>query len=129
MALNIVALLGTGLTLSACNWDQDGTSGSSPASIPDAAKPPGSATTSLTLSWDAPTVNTDGSSLSNLKGYKVYYGAKSAVYTSVVDIPNAGLTTYVVEDLEPGTYYFALAAYNSQGVESGLTPELSVAVD
>jgi hypothetical protein len=129
MALTIVALLGMGVALSGCNWNEDGTSGTSPASVADAAKPPTSGTASLTLSWDAPTVNTDGSSLSNLKGYKVYYGAKSAVYTSVVDIPNPGLTTYVVQDLNAGTYYFALAAYNSQGVESGLTPEVSVAVD
>ena len=63
------------------------------------------------------------------KGYKVYYGVKSGSYGAVVDIPNPSLTTYVVQDLSAGTYYFALAAYNTQGVESGLTPELSVAVD
>jgi hypothetical protein len=128
MALNIVALLGMGAALSACNWNEDSTPGSAPAAAPGAVTPP-NATSSLTLSWDAPTVNTDGSSLSNLKGYKVYYGVKSGSYGAVVDVPNPSLTTYVVQDLSAGTYYFALAAYNTQGVESSLTPELSVAVD
>ena len=34
---------------------------------------------------------------------------------------NAGLTAYVLENLPAGTTYFAIAAYNSAGVESSLS--------
>ena len=126
MCLNVVALLGIGATLSACDQDQSSTA--TATAVPDSASPSG-ATGTLMLAWDPPTDNTDGSSLSDLRGYKVYYGEKSGTYTSVLDIPNPSLTSYVVQNLAPGTYYFALADYNAQGVESALTREISAVVD
>ncbi len=125
LCLNVVALLGIGAMSSACN--QNSTDSATQA-VPAAAAASGSSG-SLTLFWDAPTDNTDGSSLNDLKGYKLYYGEKSGTYTSVLDIANPSLTTYVVQNLQPGTYYFALADYNSQGVESALTREISAVVD
>lgn len=71
-----------------------------------------------TLSWTAPTQNTDGSALANLAGYRIYYGTSASALTQVVQVANAGMTTYVLEDLSPATYYFALKAYNSAGAES-----------
>jgi|HubBroStandDraft_6_1064221.scaffolds.fasta_scaffold60245_3 hypothetical protein len=127
VCLNVAAFLGIGAILSACDQDQSSTDGAAHVAVPDAAAPSGAG--SLTLFWDAPTDNTDGSSLNNLKGYKLYYGEKSGTYTSVLDIANPSLTTYVVQNLQPGTYYFALADYNSQGVESALTHEISAVVD
>lgn len=121
--VNVVAILGIGALVSAC--DQGSANGTAEA-VPAAAATGGSA---LTLSWDAPTDNTDGSSLNDLKGYKLYYGEKSGTYTAVLDIANPSLTTYVVQNLQPGTYYFALADYNAQGVESALTQEISAVVD
>lgn len=74
-----------------------------------------------TLRWTAPTQNTDGSPLTNLAGYRIYYGTSSTQLTQTIQLANAGLTTYVVRDLAPGTWYFAVAAYNSAGVESALS--------
>ena len=74
-----------------------------------------------TLRWIAPTQNTDGSPLTNLAGYRIYYGASSTQLTQTIQLANAGLTTYVVRDLAPGTWYFAVTAYNSAGVESALS--------
>ncbi len=128
ICLNVVALLGIGAMLSACDQDQSSTATATQSAVPDAASPSGG-TGTLTLAWDPPTDNTDGSSLSDLQGYKVYYGEKSGTYTSVLDVPNPSLTSYVVQNLPPGTYYFALADYNSQGVESVLTREISTVVD
>lgn len=71
-----------------------------------------------TLSWTAPTENTDGSALSNLAGYRIRYGTSAAALTSTIVIDNASVTTYVVEDLAPATWYFAVTAVNSQGAES-----------
>lgn len=48
------------------------------------------ATGSATLSWTPPTTNTDGSVLSNLAGYQVYWGTASKNYSSSVQLNNAG---------------------------------------
>lgn len=71
-----------------------------------------------TLSWTPPTRNTDGSSLTNLAGYRIYYGTSASALTKTVQVSSAGITTYVVEGLAPSTYYFTVRAYNSAGAES-----------
>ena len=71
-----------------------------------------------TLSWTAPTANTDGSTLSNLAGYRIRYGTSAASLTNTIVIDNASVTTFIVEDLSPATWYFAVTAVNSQGAES-----------
>ncbi len=78
-----------------------------------------SATTtgSATLSWTPPTANTDGSTLNNLAGYRVYYGMSEGAMTQTIQITNPGLTSYTVGNLTPGTYYFSIAAYTADGVE------------
>jgi hypothetical protein len=73
---------------------------------------------SATLSWTPPTTNTDGSPLTNLAGYRVYWGTTAGTYPNSVTLSNAGLTSYVVSSLAPGTYHFAVAALNSAGAES-----------
>jgi hypothetical protein len=76
------------------------------------------ATGSATLTWDPPTTNADGSPLSNLAGYVVYWGTSQGNYTNSAPINNPGLSTYVVEQLTPATWFFALTAVNSAGAES-----------
>jgi hypothetical protein len=83
----------------------------------------------VTLSWQAPTENADGSALVDLKGYKVHYGSTSKTYSDTIQVSNPGLTTYVVQNLNAGKYYFAVTAYNSSGQESSLSPEVSTQVD
>jgi hypothetical protein len=73
---------------------------------------------SATISWTPPTQNTDGSPLANLAGYRIQYGPSATMLTQSVQIANAGLSTYVVENLAPGTYYFAVRAYTTSGGES-----------
>jgi hypothetical protein len=71
-----------------------------------------------TLSWTPPTQNTDGSALTNLAGYRIHYGTSASMLTHSIQIANPGLTSYVIENLSPGTYYFAVRAYTSSGAES-----------
>ena len=71
-----------------------------------------------TLSWTAPTQNTDGTTLANLAGYRIRYGTSAGSLTSTIVIDNVSVTTYVVEDLAPATWYFAVTAVTSTGVES-----------
>ncbi|MEP7311179.1 MAG: putative Ig domain-containing protein [Pseudomonadota bacterium] len=79
------------------------------------------ATGSATLSWTPPTQNTDGSALSNLAGYRIYYGNDPNSLTSSIQITNPGLTTYVIGNLGAGTHYFAIASYTADGVESAMS--------
>jgi len=73
---------------------------------------------SATLSWTAPTENEDGSTLSNLAGYRIVYGTSASALTNTIQITNPSVTTYVVENLAPATWYFAVTAVNSTGAES-----------
>jgi hypothetical protein len=77
----------------------------------------------VSLSWQAPTENTNGSALQNLGGYIIHYGTASKQYTSQVTITNPGLTSYVVESLPAGTYYFSMTATTSAGVQSSPSSE------
>jgi len=81
--------------------------------------PPQPPTTGLTVSWLAPTENTDGSALADLSGFIIYYGSRSDALTNSIEIPTVGMLTYVVDGLVPAqTYYFAVTATNSRGFES-----------
>lgn len=73
---------------------------------------------SATLSWTPPTENEDGSTLTDLAGYKIYYGVSEGSYPNQITVDNVGITTYVVENLSPDTYFFVSTAFNSSGVES-----------
>jgi hypothetical protein len=81
-------------------------------------------TASTTLSWAAPTENEDGTALTDLAGYKIYYGTSSRNYTTEILIDNPSITTYLVENLSPGTYYFAATALNIADEESRYSGEL-----
>ncbi len=73
---------------------------------------------SATLIWQPPTENEDGTPLTDLAGYKIYWGTNPGDYPNSVTLNNPGLTTYVVENLSPGTYEFVATAINGSGVES-----------
>jgi len=85
-------------------------------------------TGSATLSWTPPSENTDGSALTDLAGYKVYYGRSPDSLTEVANITSAGVTRYVVENLTPATWYFAMTSYNASGVESSKSQPVSKTV-
>ncbi len=78
---------------------------------------------SATLSWTPPTQNVDGSQLTDLAGYRIYYGTARGTYLTSIQINNPGIATYVVENLTPNTYYFVSTAFKSNGVESEFSNE------
>ena len=76
------------------------------------------------LSWEAPSTNEDGTSLTDLNGYKIYYGTAPGNYTQNIDVGN--VTTYNFTNLTDGqTYYFVATAYNSARVESSYSNEVT----
>ena len=77
----------------------------------------------VTLNWVAPTQNSDGTPLMDLAGYKIFYGTSSGNYSHEIRISNSGMTTYVVDNLVPDTYFFAAKSFNTSGVESAYSGE------
>lgn len=73
---------------------------------------------SMSLSWTPPTQNTDGTALTDLAGYKFYYGQSSGSYSKTIRVDNGSISTYRIENLLPDTYYIVATALNSAGVES-----------
>jgi putative Ig domain-containing protein len=78
-------------------------------------------TASVTLSWTPPTQNEDGSALTDLAGYEVHYGQSEGALDQFVQLSNPSLSSYVVENLSPGTWFFALRSINRQGVASQIS--------
>ena len=75
-------------------------------------------TGTATLSWLPPTEHTDGSPLT-LSGYKIYYGTEIGNYTNTINIDNAGLVNYMIDNLPSGhTYFFVITSIDSNGLES-----------
>ncbi len=93
-----------------------GSNGSSSSSIGPftiAVKAPVLPTTgSATLSWTEPTENTDGTPITGLAGYHIYYGTSQGSLTSTITVASATETSYVITGLAPGTYYFTVVAFN-----------------
>lgn len=77
-------------------------------------------TTEVKLFWTAPTTRTDGEPLtpSELEGFIIYYGTDSNNLIPLVDLNDNAITTYTITDLSPGNYYFAVTAYDYDGLES-----------
>jgi len=86
-------------------------------------------TGSATLSWQPPTTRTDGSPLTNLAGYRIRFGTSLGSYPNLIDIPNGSLTSAVVENLAPATWYFVASAYDTTGAESSYSGAVSKTIN
>ena len=89
-----------------------------PAPPPTSPAPPPAQARAATLEWTAPTTQTNGAQLADLAGYRIHYGKSATTLDHTIEIRNASISTYMVEGLAPGTYYFAVTAFNSRNLES-----------
>ena len=73
----------------------------------------------ITISWTPPTYNEDGSDLTDLGGYIIYYGPSDYQLDNVIIVNDPDTTSYIIDNLVSDIeYYFAISAYNSNGFES-----------
>jgi hypothetical protein len=78
----------------------------------------------VTLSWIPPTLNNDGSPVTDLAGYNVYFGIESRDYSQSIDVGNT--TSYQDNTFIEGyTYFFAVTAYDTSGNESEFSHEVN----
>jgi hypothetical protein len=81
-----------------------------------------------TLTWDAPTTNADGSPLTNLAGYKVYWKTVGNNYTNANSKDLGNVTTAKISisiGTSIPTRYYVVTAYNTGGKESAFSNEVS----
>lgn len=76
---------------------------------------------SVSLSWDAPTQNVDGSALTDLAGFRIVYGTSADALSQTIQVANPSLSTYTLGSLTPATWYFAVKAYTAAGAESAMS--------
>jgi hypothetical protein len=114
--VKLAGVLLAACVVAGCHWDPNGASSAN--SVP-------TSTGMATVSWQAPTTNTDGEALTDLAGYRIYYGTNASDLSQSIQLTGVGLQTYVVENLGPGTWYFAVKAVARTGVESALSDIVS----
>lgn len=81
-----------------------------------------------TLQWSIPTETIEKTALQDLAGYRVHYGKSAGVLTNSVDIPNPSVSTFVVDKLTPGTWYFAVKSVNTAGHSSPSSNVLALVI-
>jgi hypothetical protein len=82
-----------------------------------------SAVSAVTLNWQAPTENVDGSALTDLAGFRIYYGSGSRDYSDMVDVVDTSAVTETL-NLISGDYYVAMTALDQDGNESAYSNEV-----
>ena len=82
-------------------------------------------TASATLVWTPPTEHNNGTVLTDLAGYRIYYGTTPSLGKTLA-VNNAGLTRYVMTGLTNTTWYFAMTAVDKTGHESDRTQVESI---
>lgn len=78
------------------------------------------------LSWSPPLENADGSRLNDLAGYKVYYGSGTSALSLLRDVGSANQAT--LGTLLPGTYTFAVTAYDYYRNESSFSGRATITI-
>jgi len=58
---------------------------------------------------------------SDVAGYRLHFGKNPGGYGYTVDVGN--VTQFTIADLEPGIYFYAVTAYNTEGYESDYSKE------
>jgi hypothetical protein len=81
------------------------------------------------LSWTPPTENTDASTLTDLAGYKIYYGTSPGNYSNTEIINNPGLSSYLVENLASADWYFVMTSFSDSGIEGNYSTEVSKTIN
>jgi hypothetical protein len=90
---------------------------------------PDGSTAALSLAWVAPSEREDntGLSLSEIAGYRIYYGTETGNYQNQYEV-NDGSADYaqIVDVPLSGAYYLVMTTIDTEGRESSYSSELVV---
>lgn len=79
---------------------------------------PTAGTGTVSLTWNPPLQNTDGSALVDLSGYVIHYGKDAAKLQYQQRVNNATQVLFVASGLDAGSWTFSISSLNSAGAES-----------
>jgi hypothetical protein len=79
------------------------------------------ATGTATVSWAPPTLNTNGTPVTALSGYTIYYGTSESALTQSVIVSDPTATSYEITGLAAGTWYFEVTADAVDGTQSAMS--------
>lgn len=110
-----LAILCTALQLSACSGLEDQSEVTAEGTV--------------TVSWTAPQTRADGTPmvLSEIGGYRVYYGTQTGIYTDEVDIDD-GTAEQVTVETGSGDYFFVVTTVDTEGRESEFSQEITITI-
>jgi hypothetical protein len=80
------------------------------------------------LQWEIPPSKVDGSPLDDLAGYRILYGRNSGDLDNSVLVDDPAMTSYEFSTLSSGTWYFAVVAVSSSGLEGPPTTTASKSI-
>ena len=78
-------------------------------------------TGTVSLSWMPPTTNSDGTALTDLTAFRIVYGNSATDLSQSVTITNPSISSYTLDNLSAGTWYFAVKSVNSRQDESDVS--------
>ena len=84
----------------------------------------------INLSWVAPAEREDNSaiSLSEIAGYKIYYGNTPGDYRSSININDGSATSHTFKGFPAGTYYFVVTTHDTAGRESQFSSVVTITI-
>lgn len=82
-----------------------------------------------TLNWTAPSAREDGNplSLSEISGYRVYYGSTSGDYINSIEINDSTAQETTITAAR-GLYYYVITSFDTAGRESNYSQELNISI-
>ena len=88
----------------------------------------GGDSSSSDLSWVAPSEREDGTglSLSEIAGFRIYYGAETGVYQNQLNVNDSSATQAVLASIPSGTYFVVVTTVDTEGRESVFSSEVVV---
>jgi hypothetical protein len=107
-------------------WNVSGASSSAWVTVTVAGSGAGSGT--VTLGWSPPTLNTNGTPVTPLQGYTVYYGTSAASMTQSLAVAGGSANSCEITGLAAGTWYFGVAANATDGTNSATSAVGSLAI-
>ena len=84
---------------------------------------PAPASGSITLRWVAPVTREDETpiQLSEIAGYRIYYGTSPGVYPVQLNINDGSIVQTTLNDMAPGNYYIVITTIDMDGRESSFS--------
>lgn len=117
-ASSVAALAGVAL----CAASAVHANGEPAQALPDLTVTDAAATSSsVDISWVAPTQNADKTALTDLAGILIYYGTSASDLSRCVVVSGESATSYTITGLTKGTWYFVAQAFTTEGGVSTLT--------